>query len=286
MFFLKKVNAFVLGLAVLLAFGCGGDEEPVPENTPGNNISQTGCRPVTSKHHAVYGEEDREYFYDAAGQVEKVSMAKSSKPSQLLLISYSATGKVTWIRRYNLPAKTLFGKSHFLYNADSLVNKEVLYNAATPGDSTTFMPVSEINYEYDAAKRLIKFSQSPYQSTSVYGYTTFSYGANNTLTEEEFAGSPLMIGWRNEIQYLSNGKAPGNKLAYFNLPPRATTSDEFRFGLLPVTIQSTQFFMGAPASQKTFSYSYVYNTEAYPTEQIMSFPNQQPLTNYWTYNCQ
>jgi len=138
---MKKLNALVLGLAALLAFGCSSDD-PEPENKPGNGAAQTGCLPLRSKHEVVYGPEDREYRYNAAGQIEKITMAKNNKPTQLELISYSPTGRITWIRRYNLPAKELSGKSQYLYNADSLVSREVLYFPATPGDSTSLQPSS------------------------------------------------------------------------------------------------------------------------------------------------
>ncbi len=285
---MKKINVLVLGLAILMTVSCGKEKEVQPQNNPGSVTTSKACLPVKYEFNEVYGPAVWEFEYNANSQVSGATYRKVNGSGGMKdVIFYSKTGKITMIKRYIMPAKELSDMSRFLYNADSLVGKEIWYKLATPGDSASLVPASEQNFVYDTAKRLVRVNHSPYQSSLINSYNLYNYSQQNSFTHEQYGGNPIMISWRDVIHFIPNSKAPGSDLVYFNLPPlNIRPSGIIKFGLLPATLEETQFFQGAQVAQKTFSYSYVYNAEGYPTEQTISFPGQQPMTNYWTYNCQ
>src|SRR5688572_12462100 len=108
---LKKVNAFVLGLAVLLAVGCGGDEEndPAVQGPVAENFKS--CKLRKSKEDTV----TYSYVYDNQGRVLQKNAA-----SRNVIYQYNALGKVSRsIFFYYKPDTSMV--INYEYNSDSLL---------------------------------------------------------------------------------------------------------------------------------------------------------------------
>ncbi|KAA9340212.1 hypothetical protein [Adhaeribacter soli] len=282
---LKKGNALILMLAVLLTVGCGKEDannDPKPNNSTGNITGQRTCVLVSTQSYNL--EDAWRFFFNAQGQIIKA--LKGTSNNGLQLITYSATGKIKNVRRYRMPAKEIQESSFYQYNSDSLLSRETIFIPATPGDSASLYAVRENYFEYDPGKRLVKITSFLLtQPGGSDGYITFTYNPDGSLLEERFGGIPSQLGWRKKTKFVS-GKAPAEKQAFLNLPSMFLYSSHgIVFNRLPATIEETQYSSNGVGHTSIFNYSYLFNTDGYPTEQIMTFPGQQPLTNYWTYNC-
>jgi YD repeat-containing protein len=138
--FLKKVNALVLGLAVLLAAGCGDDEKGSP--SPGN-ATQANCK--LTKHTTSLSA--TEYIYDNAGKLVRVNHTSSVSPesNSYELITYDADGNITAVKNM------VHGYSKVLsYNSNNQPDTIYHFNGSVKSGFITC--------GYNAANQLVKWS--------------------------------------------------------------------------------------------------------------------------------
>src|SRR6478752_1979452 len=106
---MKKVNALVLGLVVLLAFSCGKKEkndDPTPANTEGTVQTQKTCK--VTNHHTFDYNSDFAYLYNAAGQL--INVARTSPTASLTFsdsIKYDSNGNISTITRHSVSPNTI-----------------------------------------------------------------------------------------------------------------------------------------------------------------------------------
>src|SRR5687768_15087339 len=114
---LKKVNAIMLSLAVLLAFGCGEDE-PEPENI--NNPTQEKClitkayAPGAGPNSVIF-----ENFYDS----NKRLIRQHNYSYSYVLFEYDVTGLVVTRKYYNKADSSLARYDISEYNQNGLLTK-------------------------------------------------------------------------------------------------------------------------------------------------------------------
>src|SRR5688572_9714666 len=99
--FVKKVNALVLGLAVLLTVGCSSDD-PEPENINTQIENQEKCLVTKATYPTSGSNRVAEYFYDANKRLIRQNFLPSYD-----LIGYDATGLVVTRKSYNAPDTSL-----------------------------------------------------------------------------------------------------------------------------------------------------------------------------------
>ncbi len=284
---LKKLNAVLAGLLVLLAFGCGGTEEdPTPDPVSVPAATARHCRVTESSSH-VYGYEYA-YTYNAAGQVIKaVRTSPLTYLSNYDLVEYNTLGLVDKITRKKAD-HTLSEYRIYEYTPDLLVQKETKYALANPADSTSAAPFTFNEYTYDAQRRLTRITYfAANQPATPSGFTAFTFRPDGSLLEEQYNNDLITVSVSREYQF-TNSKAPAEKVAYFDLwdslqPPSAG----ILFNKVPASITQTHYnSTGTVVQQNTFQYNYTFNADGYPLVQSMGTPGQQPLINSWTYNCQ
>ena len=269
---MKKVNALVLGLAVLLAFGCDGGEKK-EDPTPVNQV-QKDCL-ITKE---IYNEDTAEYTYNSAGQFVSVySTLNSVKKYRLNEILYNADGNIFEKRSFQPNSNSHDQKFVFSYNADKLpasITYSMLQNNVWKDMSFTY-------FKYNAAKQLIKKSYYTSYDTAAIFYALYSYLAPNHIIQtcyqkDNTDNYPLTYTYD---LYYDNKQFYRLSLGYY-----ALTHSTFEEGLVSkhnlATVTTTDHLHGTTS---TYNYGYTYNNHDYPVEYLD--PSSGTYAKY-EYNCQ
>lgn len=270
---MKKVNALVLGLAVLLAFGCGGDEKKKEDPTPDNQVAVIKTCSI-AKYHTFNYNSDYTYFYNTAGEV--INVVRTSPTSWLNYsdsVHYDTKGNISRISRYEAGTGNLSEYTDFHYNTNNNVTERRRFLQTPPGgpiqagDFTLF--------SYDGAGRLIKSSDYNTIQPNPFSETDYFYNADGSIRSEKYS---VAIDQREVTEYTFDGnKNPWSEKKY---NPNYWVS----FKHNPIKIITTTYYGGVLRSTQNTHFSYTYNPNGYPTEMIGN--NNPGYKETWTYNCQ
>ena len=276
--FLKKVNALVLGLAVLLAFGCGVDD-PEPEKIKKN------CTVIERVVHYTnnFGQqltETNEAILNAKGEIEEV-MYKTflsnnlSNAIQTYKIThvYNSTGQLIRKNFFFLPDNKLINYYEYEYNSNSLTSKIIGY-AILNSDTIQNSKDSLVYYPDNRIKRY-------YTNPAVYN--DYSYPSSNQVIKKtiffDAAKDQEVIQNLYEIE-LDSKRANEAAIYLFHIP--RGTIDEFSSNI--ISIKATNNVLG---TTNTITYSYQYNSDDYPISWTSTnSSNNQVSTGSYNYNCQ
>jgi hypothetical protein len=261
--FLRKVNALVLGLAVLLVVSCGEDEKTDPAPAP---------TPRTCKVTQLNGSD---FIYDNTGKLVRINWVGIKHHQEIF---YNAAGNISEIKDFD-NSNVYISRQVYNYNAFNLPERIYSYFLNTSG-----LP-SELNvsyFQYNAAKQLVKTiyyktPNYPLPDTVTENYSLFTHLSGNHVVEKYYAkdwNGILGLATTREMNY-DNMKNPYHLIGY--LDTRSLIS--------PHNLTSTTY----PGSTDTYTITYSYNTDGYPTQQTVFLNGQlAPMgrNDRWTYSCQ
>ncbi|MBK0403207.1 hypothetical protein I5M27_09435 [Adhaeribacter sp. BT258] len=268
--FLKKVNASVLGLVVLLAFGCGGDE-PEPDNTqnPDEQIFKS-CR---VKKMTYNGSTEFNHTYNSQGHLVATYVAGSLTETY----EYNNLGKVS--RHIILRSGTdTSAINTFKYNADSLVTKVISKYRLNPTDSFSISNI--LNIVYDSQKRRIRDSTQTFGQVNAYDTkSNYTYLTGNKVRITGFIYNTQTNSWdlssENETTY-DNQKRP-------NYNYNGIFGDVLNHNV--VSIARTEYSAGVVTSASINTMTHTYNASGYPIESIYNTGQGVSVFKY-EYDCQ
>lgn len=249
---LKKVNALLLGLMLILAFGCG-EEDPAPAKP-----IQKSCLLIKE----VKPGSTRDFFYNNAGQLVRVNF-EFPIYNTYLKIFYNSSGNVTNIK-YIDPSDSL--QREYIYNADNL--PDTVYFVRNSKKETY------TKYEYNSDKKLIKRSEFGVGNATASSYNAISYPGPGQSKEMLYildnTGNPVLES--TTIKTYDDKKSPYTSLGFYY--------DQILVsGNNILTYASTDHSDGVT---HTLTYSHNYNTEGYPVQTIAP----PTVSIDFTYNCQ
>src|SRR5687767_12981275 len=160
---MKKVNALVLGLAVLLAFGCGNDDPEPP--------SQGLCQLLNSTDDGLTAE----YIYNIDNQVIRINRNWANPLSKFHEeITYNSNGNLSEIKGFdnNDIQRVTWA---FIYNANNLPDTVYILENSTK--------IRYIKYEYNSEKKLIKRGEYDPFSHTMYQLKEISYPTDEQTKE-------------------------------------------------------------------------------------------------------
>ncbi|KAA9340214.1 hypothetical protein [Adhaeribacter soli] len=274
---LKKVNALVLGLAVLLAVGCGKDDpEPQPDSqTP----TPKSCRLVKYVFPG-YGSNDgivEKYVYDNSGKVIQKNIARSDSSKYIEDIVYSANGNV---KEIILSSGNRSVKSSYHYNGANLIDKILFYDQDAGGN---YYLQSIYQLQYDIIGRLIKHSNFGPQDTVSGGYIDYFYPAANQMK--------IMVYNKNQagnlgLHYITFWEYDSHKNPVI-IDGNFIGSGLYKSNFIPQNIiKSTTTEVASGYTGEPFFYNTIYNPAGYPIERTTVVGNQILSKENWYYNCQ
>jgi hypothetical protein len=265
--FVKKVNALVLGLAVLLAIGCGSE---VPE--PEKESQERTCKVTKS----TYDQFTNKYHYNAAGKVSRVDIINPDPADNTHEeFLYDAAG--------NLKEIIIFGvnnvksmQERYTYNQDNLPDTIYYLHQGSGGTSAAD---GYMLHQYNSAKQLLKTSYFPDRQATVPNNTAdFTYPAPGQAIEKQYiknAAGILQLEYTAHYQF-DDKPNPLADLAHLNQ----------LFMVMPhnlTAFQITYHTSGFSSSQTT---AYSYNAEGYPVSYTISSPDFPSVSGSYEYNCQ
>src|SRR5688572_8159048 len=180
--FLKKVNALVLGLAVLLAVSCGKEEvaDPVSQDP---NIVNPECKITEWKQHYDSAALSSIHHYDGQGRVSEIVTTMGNSIRSHIKFEYNTAGKISkasWLDNNVVQDYILYD-----YSADGLRIKESTYYKSVP--TAPFSLFVMFTNEYNGAKKLIKRNRfENYDLTTPITFWTFTYQLPNKVITDTY----------------------------------------------------------------------------------------------------
>ena len=267
--FLKKVNALVLGLVVLLTFGCGGDEPEPDKDEPSSQENFKYCKLKTTE----YGTSQNNFIYNSQGKIDQIV----NNRGDIEKYEYNALGKVSGIYVLRSGGDTIMVTT-YEYNADSLVSKYI-----SKGRNNTSQPLKIFlihSFLYDPQKKVIsKFEHNIFQPSLIWAKHDYIYMSNNNLQIKTYGLDQVSNSWefRSETECaFDNHKVPrGENYIFLSTFPHNIISTTW-----------TNFTNGVPGPTTSETISYTYNAAGYPTESISTRPGDSHVVTKYTYDCQ
>ena len=268
---LKKVNALVLGLAVLLALGCGKDykqDEPSPEN-----MALKDCL-LTKSTDA--GGEANEYIYNSAGKVESINYISSSTGQKFRISEqiYNSDGNISEYKFYQW--NNVNDQKHiYTYNADKLLASRTFVQL----QNNIWTEKKADQYRYNAARQLIKKSyHSSLPDTTTDYYSLYSYPATDQVVEKfylkDVAGNFKL---RFTFHYKYDDKSfYATSLGYSDWNPQLSKHNV-------ISEATIDHFAGTTTTE---TYAYTYNADGYPVQYFNTTSGQPILHRNYEYTCQ
>ncbi|MBK0403206.1 hypothetical protein I5M27_09430 [Adhaeribacter sp. BT258] len=266
---MKKVNGLILGLAVLLAFGCGGDEKKKEDPTP-ETLPQKNCRVIEQVN--ANGSKNT-FVYNSDGKISRINyLLPAPNTSYHVEISYNTAGNIA-------EEKTIKDKNEYesgnlySYNADNLPDKIKNYLVMN-GD-----PVVNgfREYKYNASKQVIKINYFSVPDTVLNFYKVYSYSSPNLVVEKQYqrdASGSFYLAQTVTTQY-DNNKHPYLALGYYYYPRLVSANNVLK-----------KNFEYRTGTMSEVAFTYVYNSQGYPVQQTTVENRSSGSTNTWTYDCQ
>lgn len=174
----------MLGLAVLLAFGCGKEEKdatPQPEEII-QPVQQAGCQ-IKKQRLVAYGDtSDIPYYYDSQNRLIRIGDLNGRRA----LYSYDASGLKVTIKHYYYVSSPKLDTTLSSYVVLEYYPNGLLRSIKT---LATLQPVTlaeEIIHIYNAANQLIRRDYYRYPDPSPLWAANYTYLSSSTIKEELF----------------------------------------------------------------------------------------------------
>jgi hypothetical protein len=261
---LKKVNAIFLGLATLLAFGCGGDEvEPTPVIVA-NNPADQKCQLTQMKYTRGTDPDSLTSVleYNAAGKISKATGYQGGR-SFTEIGTYNAAGQLIRLD-HSYGSYQLFD-----YNNLGLRSKVSYYRVSSPGGPASLDDYK--TYAYDSNKKLIKISSfDPSQGNILTGTEEFTYPSATSAKQEDYDNSRRLL--------VTTDYTFDDKIGLDHL-----LGEEF--GLVSDHNVLTETVNNG-SSVYNLGYTYEYNADGYPTKKRYTTDGvTSPDIFTFSYNC-
>lgn len=264
---MKKVNALVLGLLVLLAFGCGKDEpEPKAQQQKKEVLTHLVRQEGTMRISQTF---EYDSFHRPVKALNVVTTPYESYESYVLA-DYNSAGKIEKLSTYDTNNQmALYNTYHYLGNGQ-------LEGIKYYGKGTSGGPIS-LQY-----------------------YTTYTYDSTNFLAKRQFFDNLNALTWYETYRKLPTGEVQKDRYEKYIGTMQLVNTTEYTFDnenginqLLSVFYDenfisphnvSTMRVIPYPSNPvKYYYYSYTYNAAGYPTEQVIkNYPNPD-LKNTFVY---
>lgn len=277
---LKKVNALVLGLAVLLAFAC--EKNNNPEVTPNVSNNQNAPKCVATSWQAVATNPaiSGQYEYDNQSRIIKAKYYTDIYWTYQLEIQYNNAGAIQEIIGRNVATNAVLERIIYDYNPGGQLIKRTYYTTNFAGQ---YGLTNWNTYEYNAANKLNKINHyQPADPNVAVAFSTITYPGPDQVTMEiySFTNSSPFLGHRYENTYDSRKKPQ----PFVGIRP---TDD---FDLLSegnLTIEKHTTYSGSDSTTVIKNFTYQYNENGFPTEKNISWNGNAPaLTEIFNYTCQ
>jgi hypothetical protein len=268
---MKKVNALVLGLAVLLAIRCGKQnkqDDPDPIN------SQRQQCIITSIVETRFNSPNTTAFYYNPQRVlmgyNNGDRYSSTKDSVSLL--YDSAGELDKVIEYE--NGIVKGYITYDFNSAGLLNKASTFHG-TFGSGTAAL-VMYNTFEYNSANKLIKINSFNGQHQA-FVYSKYIYPSATSVRNEIYQianNDTLPLGQIREYTF-DNNKSFQNLLG-----------PAYRVGQIsennPLTLKIT--YPGIDTAN--YSYSYTFNSYGFPISETAYFNGNQSSNTIYNYDCQ
>ena len=270
---MKKVNALVLGLVMLLAFGCGGDE-PVPEIEPNPAPIEKRC--YFMQDSSSDGGNTNKYYQDATGKVIRIERKNYSQGQFYETLEYDNFGLLRRCNRYS-PDSILVSYTNYLIDGNKNILQYNEYSRSTIGGPFTITGKAILSYDSTGAisSRALLPSANATVPTKLYQYAHLPSG----VMIENVAGNFNASGF-GQLEEIREYRFDNKKNPYAALP-HAMSLNIFT----DHNIVSVKYFDASYNFLRESILTYQYNTEGYPVK-AMYGNGQQQFEAYYTYNCQ
>lgn len=263
---MKKVNALVLGLAVLLALGCEKEEPSAPVNAGTDPETYTRCQLTSDRVDTLTSR----YTYNAQGKVVEKAYAYGKEKYE-----YNALGKISRLIRFHSQADTS-EVDVFEYNSDSLLVKVTQRSGATPAGVIYKWAITTI--AYDAQNRVAsQFSHDVNQPGTIFRKVEYTYAGANKVESKAWELNRVDNTWQlhNEaVLVCDNQKTPHGKNSPYN---SLTGHNELSYAVT--------FYLPYNYSHSRTT-TYTYNAAGYPTSSTSVTDGQYTSISTFNYNCQ
>ncbi|KAA9340211.1 hypothetical protein [Adhaeribacter soli] len=263
---MKKGNALILGLAVLLAFGCGSDNDTVaPDNANPAPQNFTKCQLIKDREDTLTSK----YSYDSQGRLQERVYAYGRER-----FTYNSLGKILkWIR-FTESLDTINVRT-YEYNNDSLPIKVTSRSGMTSaGGIIAYHTQSMV---YDSQKRIISNTTYNTSLAAITNKVNYSYPANNKVEIEGWelnrGTNTLQLHYNAQMTY-DNNKTPWGDYPFFD---PIVNHNELTYAI--------QFHQPYPYSHSRTS-TYTFNAAGYPIQKIEVTDGRYTMVSTYTYNCQ
>ncbi len=277
---MKKLNAAVLSLALLLAVSCGKEtkhEDPAPEvitqqpQPQVQNPVQKTCRLVGQSQGSYIN-----YVNDASGKVIRINASSPFPPDYGFYqeLIYNADGNIEEVKSYT-GNNVLTGYHTYTYNANRLPETVSNYEVFTNG--TIYRGYTQ--FEYNAGMQLIKKSMFGPGQTVSSSYSLYTYPAPDQSKEEDYyadaSGNIRLV--TTTIMHYDNKRSPYTLLNFMNERMLVSKHNDI------ATFQTNH----NNNTTNNYTSTYEYNEEDYPVKRTITTQGSNfPSTMTWAYVCQ
>ncbi|MFC5271116.1 hypothetical protein [Adhaeribacter terreus] len=269
---MKKVNALVLGLAVLLAFSCEKEkkDDPAPETPQPAEATFKGC--ILTQDSSFSGSYKINYKHNAKGQITELKYFTRTDTTTEQF-TYKPDGNIVTFS-YSNPQEGA-GYLSYQYNANNLISRIDINNQ--PKGSGQFALDLYMLFTYDSLQRVK-------QRTSFYPpFTTWSY--------------------QDRYTYLPTGNIVVKRYTDGNGIPMLTNTTEYGFDTkknptpTQLTLIGDELYTSHNTTYKRsvhhttnvtneFFITYQYNADDYPVNRTVVRNNYPTGGNAYKYHCQ
>jgi hypothetical protein len=276
MFFLKKVNLLVSGLAALALLSCGGDE-PAPAD---NATPVVTCKLAKVNWDNIAPPTPEVMQYNSSGQFVGSGGGSSGAYTRL---KYDANGKIIERNIYDR-GDALVHISHYKYDGQGDLTK--IANIKQDPYSRVIDTIGYTFYTYDAGKRLSYVTthlRIPYIST---GIDSVFYLPNNGIRYKKYIvppGAAAVLIRTVDYFFDTHKNAYSNSRWFYN-------NDVTEGDLLPIehNISSIKAIHHGIDLTVSTSFAYTYNAQDYPVTwtQYNSLYSGVYYSGTYEYTCQ
>lgn len=271
--FTKKVNALILGLATVLAAGCGDEkiEDPIPGNQKACVLAKVN---VMISGNTGLPSVFEEAVFDNQGRLIGTKRQPQGDSQRFI---YNAAGKIVRADYYD-KAGVLWSYNLYKYNASGSVSR--IMQVEAPPTTTILDSGRVIDYNYDANNNLTNVSrQAGATIDSVF------YLPNNALKIKRYTTS--LSSGKLELAAVEEYQCDNKKNAFGNFRHLYLMNESLAH-FFPIahnitTAKYTNHLENVTASK---NFTYQYNADQYPVSWVETNNSGFVSEGTYEYNCQ
>jgi YD repeat-containing protein len=267
---LKKVNAIVLGLAILLAVGCG-KEKDVP--TPGMaNLAGLPCRMLQDS--STDGTVVNNYFYNEEGKLLRINRNHYGQPL-FETLKYDNAGKLIQSNVYYQDSTLQQYYTHH-YNASGQLIRQDWFLAAAGGTS---IPNGTMTFTYDANGNITERSTLATNQSVDHKYV-YTHRPDGSILEKEY--NAFLTSGVLQFCGITEYKFDTKQNAY----PWFGTGQHIHIVTPHNVVSMKQYDTTYTRPKVEYLISYQYNAQDYPVSWVSTNVYENRVyTGTYDYNC-